>query len=437
MDFCARKMNEFCYICGKFTIPSMRKDFSPLLESLYSMYFGLTLYKNVSWAPNKVCAVCRNALWAWYREKRKKMPFKVPVIWENPGPHHPADCYVCCNNVFGLNRRGRNGFTYCSVPSAILPVPFGPNEDGPKKPSPTVIESLIMPSTSENIQDCDDDVTYQPSELLSEQKQSVPKSTMDKIVRKLHLTQRGAETLARELKKAKVLDKNVKVTGYRFREEPFLPYFRVSDDNKYAFCHDIIGVMTARGIEYDSNQWRLFIDSSKSALKGVLLFHDNSLKPIPIFYAVEMAETYASMKFIFEAINYDGHKWRFCGDLKVIALVTGLQSGYTKHCCFICLWDSRYRGGQYARKQWPQRNDRRVGTQNIANVPLVAIESVLLPPLHIKLGIVKNFVKALNRDGPAFQILKTVFPRVSEAKLKEGNHFCFVIYCPIFELILI
>lgn len=87
------------------------------------------------------------------------------------------------------------------------------------------------------------------------------------------------------------------------------------------------------------------------------------------------------------------------------------------------IWDSRYRGGQYSRKQWrPERTVRRAGTENIANVPLVPVENILLPPLHIKLGIVKNFVKALNREGPAFQILKTIFPRLSEAKLKEGNY---------------
>ena len=32
----------------------------------------------------------------------------------------------------------------------------------------------------------------------------------------------------------------------------------------------------------------------------------------------------------------------------------------------------------------------------------------------------KNFVKALDRNGPAFQYLRSKFPRVSEAKIKEG-----------------
>ena len=45
---------------------------------------------------------------------------------------------------------------------------------------------------------------------------------------------------------------------------------------------------------------------------------------------------------------------------------------------------------------------------------------VLLPPLHIKLGLMKDFVKVLHKNGAAFQHLSTVFPGLSSAKLKEG-----------------
>jgi len=30
---------------------------------------------------------------------------------------------------------------------------------------------------------------------------------------------------------------------------------------------------------------------------------------------------------------------KLCGDLKVIALLTGLQQGYTKYMCFLCEWE--------------------------------------------------------------------------------------------------
>lgn len=421
MDSCEHKINEFCYMCGKFTIPSLRTNITARCEWVYEFCFGMTIRKNVSWAPNSICKVCRNASYGWFLEKRD-IPFKSPVIWNDPGQHDPANCYVCCNDVNGVNRNKKNSFAYTSVPSAILPVPFEEGDIKPKKPSPT-IDSLIMPSTSRGTQVDVDDVSYQPSQQ-SENVKKLPQNALNKVVRKLNLSQKQAELLARELKSAKVLDPRVKVTGYRFREEPFIKYFVPSENNTYAFCHNIFGLMSARNVEYVADEWRLFIDSSKSGLKGVLLFHDNSLKPVPVFYAVGMKETYASMRFIFEKIHYDDHKWRISGDLKVIALVTGMQSGYTKYCCFLCLWDSRYKENQYSRKIWPDRTSRRAGSQNIAEISLVSIEKILLPPLHIKLGIVKNFVKALDREGPAFQYLKTKFPRLSEAKLKEGKYHC-------------
>ena len=51
---------------------------------------------------------------------------------------------------------------------------------------------------------------------------------------------------------------------------------------------------------------------------------------------------------------------------------------------------------------------------------LVNPRNILLPPLHIKLGLMKNFVKALDKDGQSFQFLQTKFPYVSDAKLCAG-----------------
>ena len=48
------------------------------------------------------------------------------------------------------------------------------------------------------------------------------------------------------------------------------------------------------------------------------------------------------------------------------------------------------------------------------------IEDVLLPPLHIKLGLMKNFVKGMNKEGQAFRYLRNKFPKVSNTKVKES-----------------
>jgi len=57
------------------------------------------------------------------------------------------------------------------------------------------------------------------------------------------------------------------------------------------------------------------------------------------------------MKILMEAINYHKFKWQICGELKVIALLLGLQQELTKYYCFICEWDSRALSLHYSRKE--------------------------------------------------------------------------------------
>ena len=52
------------------------------------------------------------------------------------------------------------------------------------------------------------------------------------------------------------------------------------------------------------------------------------------------------------------------------------------------------------------------------NEPLIRKTKVLLPPLHILMGVVKNFIKSLK--FPVGELLKEIVPKISEAKLKEG-----------------
>ena len=60
------------------------------------------------------------------------------------------------------------------------------------------------------------------------------------------------------------------------------------------------------------------------------------------------------------------------------------------------------------------------GQHNTANISLVVQEKILLPPLHIKLGQFKQFVKAFNKESPVFQFLQKVLPNLTTAKTKDG-----------------
>ena len=60
------------------------------------------------------------------------------------------------------------------------------------------------------------------------------------------------------------------------------------------------------------------------------------------------------------------------------------------------------------------------GNRNVLRVPLIDRDKVLLPPLHIKLGLMKNFVKAIENNSDAFWYLCNKFPELSYEKVKEG-----------------
>jgi len=185
-------------------------------------------------------------------------------------------------------------------------------------------------------------------------------------------------------------------------------------------CTDVDGLMQTLNINHIPLDWRLFIDSSKLSLIAVLLHNGNTVPSIPFGHSVHNKESYENMKILMEAINYDKFKWQICGDLKVISLLLGLQQRFTKYCCFICEWDSRARSHHYSRKDWPARKSLEPGIMNVENKPLVELGKILLSSMHLKLGLTKNSVKAMKQEEAAFTYLPQKFPRLSEAKMKEG-----------------
>ena len=104
----------------------------------------------------------------------------------------------------------------------------------------------------------------------------------------------------------------------------------------------------------------------------------------------------------------------------MVYFLLGQQSGFTKYPCFLCLWDSRARSQHWEKREWPVREQMDVEEKNIINKPLVDRNKIIFPPLHIKLGLMKQFVKALNKEGNCFEYICRTFPGLSNEKLKAG-----------------
>ena len=167
-----------------------------------------------------------------------------------------------------------------------------------------------------------------------------------------------------------------------------------SDADYPSLCYrtDIQGLFQEIGIAYSALDWRFIIDSSKRSLKAVLLRNGNVYLSILIVHFVQMKKDRESAKLLLELIQYNDHNWGVSGDLKMIAFLLGLQGGYTKYSCFLCLWNSRADEQHYLVKNWPVRKDLTPDSYNVLNSSLIKRSKILLPPLHIKLGLAKQFV---------------------------------------------
>ena len=137
----------------------------------------------------------------------------------------------------------------------------------------------------------------------------------------------------------------MKISLYRNREKDLTTYF--SSQDTLIYCNDVDRLVRAIGYEHQPENWHLFIDSNKLSLKATLLHNGNEYLSILIAHATNMEECYDAMQLLLDKVDCKLHQCFICGDLKVIGILLGLQSGYTKYCCFLCTWNSRARYEHY------------------------------------------------------------------------------------------
>ena len=242
---------------------------------------------------------------------------------------------------------------------------------------------------------------------------------LNDLIRDLGLSKESSKILASRLDEHGILGSETKITFYRNRDDMLIRFFTMEDN--FVHCNDIQGLLSKMGLpEYNPDDSRLFIDSSKRSLKCVLLHSGNMFACVPIGHFVILKEHYQNVKMCVEKLRYSEHNWALCVDFKMVNFLLGQQGGYTKHPCFLCYWDSSATDQHWVKKDWPSRQDLAVGDKNIINEPLVNRDRIILPPLHIKLGLMKQFVKALDKDGDCFNYIAQTFSGLSIEKLKGG-----------------
>ena len=163
------------------------------------------------------------------------------------------------------------------------------------------------------------------------------------------------------------------------------------EDNDLVYCTDIAQLLHKLQVpQYQPEDWRLFIDSSKRSLQCILLPNGNQFSSVPLGHSTTLKEKYEAGKYVLKKISYDQHEWDICVDLKMVNFLLGQQSGFTKYPCFLCLHEEglAFMGGIGA-----------LQSKEYHKQPLVDRYRILFPPLHIKLGLIKQITKAIDKHG--------------------------------------
>ena len=191
-------------------------------------------------------------------------------------------------------------------------------------------------------------------------------------------------------------------------------------EETFVYCYNVAGLLQMMACIYDPTEWQIFIDSSKASLKSVLLHNGNRYASIPIGHSVYLKETYKNMKILLRKIKYDKDKWMLCGDLKVLSMLLGQQGGIPNTHAFCIYGTAGLKMNIGFVSNGPKRNEFTVGEKNIRNESLVPPDKVILPPLHIKLGLIKQYRKSLEKGGECFKYICQKFSFLSYEKMKAG-----------------
>ena len=100
----------------------------------------------------------------------------------------------------------------------------------------------------------------------------------------------------------------------------------------------------------------MFIDSSTTSLKTTLSQNGNKFFFVPLAYAIEIKENYQNMEILLDLLNYGKYHWHICADLKVVAIILGMLTGYTKYHCSLCKCNSQGRNKHNNIKVWNKQD---------------------------------------------------------------------------------
>lgn len=103
-----------------------------------------------------------------------------------------------------------------------------------------------------------------------------------------------------------------------------------------------------------------------------------------------------------------------------MTILLGLTPGYSKYPCHLCDFDSRADQSVKYNSKFKGRESWSLGKLNVKYEPMVDVSRIIIPPLHVKLGLFKNFIKSVGNK--AMNYLRSEFfgERLTDEKVYEG-----------------
>ena len=97
-------------------------------------------------------------------------------------------------------------------------------------------------------------------------------------------------------------------------------------EDDFVYCNNIQSLFLEMGLpEYNPDEWRFFIDSSKRSWKCVLLYNGNKFTWVSIGHSVIVKEHYLNVKMVLQKLRYSEHNWAICLDFKMVNFLLGQQ----------------------------------------------------------------------------------------------------------------
>lgn len=156
-----------------------------------------------------------------------------------------------------------------------------PYTSGDSPPTPTLLKQKVEDNTG-----CDDTEDHE-SEYIASTSGSTPilldQAALNDLVRDLGLPKDESELPRSRLQEKNLLAPGTTFSWYRNREKSLVRYY--SEGDNYVLCNDVNGFIRNLEVFYNTDQWRLFIDSSKRSLKAVLLHNSNKYASIPVAHS--------------------------------------------------------------------------------------------------------------------------------------------------------